>query len=597
MSDTGRDSIPLPILTDRPEVDPGLGFESIVDAIVGIVRDNHASGRGFTIGVFGAWGSGKSSVLNGVESRLRDQGDLVVTRLEAWRYSQSKMLVVQLLKQMVESMEGLLEKGSSLRAAFDFASSFAGLAFEGLAALAGGDGSSIGSRLEGFMSNKTPDLDMSDLDLNTIFDEMRDKLKEAEKTAVVLIDDLDRCSPADIAQIIGTLNTLMDKERFIFVLALDRSYLVQAITQAYGLRDEQGNVSVAFGERFLEKVIQVPLYVPHIDFTSVSLDSFVGKEARETLGDHYAIGADQERCIEETIIPLALNSNPRQVKRFLNDYVIGYYTKRHEVDRLVDVEGVDRGTFAISLLHMIALRTASPTIYDRVIVAVQKSRQTDGGFRKIVGGVRTSNEPLVRQAFGESPGLDSFLESLEELDLDTDVVVRALEFSQVPGKDALSEWHSAVERFLSDPDKRRVYDDAVKFLNKCLKDQPAPRYTNEFGKDSYRERRPGDETPTAPVARSYFYRTPEHPFCTLTFMTVRDELRLKFRAGVVDEDQLKGTMGVSVEKGSQKRSWGSGDVAVCIDATRCHELPESVKGAVRKSLEKVKQSVDGFAED
>lgn len=563
-------SFPLPILTDRPETSPGLGFQNIVDAIVGIVRDNHAEGNCFTIGVFGPWGSGKSSVLNGAQERLAARDDLVVTRFEAWRYADGKTLTVQLLRQMLmtDKMRRLLGEGTPLRRAGDFLTSGIGMAVSVVAALSGGDGQGVSKPFIDFMHTKAPDLEMSDLDLNNLFDEMGAQLDKKGKTAVVLVDDLDRCSPADIAQIIGVLNTLMEKRRFIFILALDRSYLVQAVTQAYALQDGSGNASMAFGERFLEKIIQVPLHVPRINFASVSLEGFVGEKVMKTLRTCYRIDEEKRESIQETIIPLGLNSNPRQVKRFLNDYLIGYYVNRGEINHLINTEEVDPDEFVSSMLYMTALRTASPAVYQRVIDAVRALREREAmgdevgeSFSDIISAILESEDATVAQVLRDEPLLSLFLGRLVRLDLAIDMVIRALEFSQVSDGGSLGfagEWHTAIQRLLADKNKRRLYDDAVEFLNDLLRDQKGQRYKNEY---DIVDHHTGNRSPTA---RRYLVRSAdgsETPFCTLTFMTPNDELRFKLNVGSELASEIAGRVkgtGAKVETSENRPTWGVG---------------------------------------
>ena len=70
------------ILTDDIASDPILYFNLYSNAIVNIVRNSHPK---FTIGIFGDWGAGKTTLINSVDKALQTDKDLIRIKLEAWR--------------------------------------------------------------------------------------------------------------------------------------------------------------------------------------------------------------------------------------------------------------------------------------------------------------------------------------------------------------------------------------------------------------------------------------------------------------------------------------------------------------------------------
>lgn len=69
-----------PILDDRPTDKDALDFSPYRDTLVDIIADPDTR-TPLTIGIFGGWGSGKTSLMQMVESRLREV--LAERRLEA----------------------------------------------------------------------------------------------------------------------------------------------------------------------------------------------------------------------------------------------------------------------------------------------------------------------------------------------------------------------------------------------------------------------------------------------------------------------------------------------------------------------------------
>jgi hypothetical protein len=104
---------------------------------------------------------------------------------------------------------------------------------------------------------------------------------------VVFVDDLDRCSPSTVAQVIEAINLFLAGEfpNCIFVLAVEPAVVAAHVELAYkdlvesfGRRGLAGRSST-LGWRFLEKIVQLPLSLPlpagsgHVDRY---LDSLLG---------------------------------------------------------------------------------------------------------------------------------------------------------------------------------------------------------------------------------------------------------------------------------------------------------------------------------
>ena len=87
---------------------------------------------------------------------------------------------------------------------------------------------------------------------------------------VVFIDDLDRCKPGILSQIIESMQLLEVSRKCIFVLGMDMNIVVQTIENEYAdvnpevkrSEDHAESFQHGRGYRFLEKIIQVRLGVP-----------------------------------------------------------------------------------------------------------------------------------------------------------------------------------------------------------------------------------------------------------------------------------------------------------------------------------------------
>lgn len=91
-----------------------------------------------------------------------------------------------------------------------------------------------------------------------------------ERPLVVFIDDLDRCAPRQVAQVVEAINLFLggDYPDCVFVLGMEPEMVAAALDVSYGAMDQilkktsTANDRAPLGWRFMEKIIQLPLSIP-----------------------------------------------------------------------------------------------------------------------------------------------------------------------------------------------------------------------------------------------------------------------------------------------------------------------------------------------
>lgn len=173
-----------------------------------------------------------------------------------------------------------------------------------------------------------------------------------DQRVYVFVDDLDRCALPRAAELMQSINLMIgESENVYFVLGMDRDKVAASIAKRYeGLVPYLATVEtepsqakseydrgVWYGNRFIEKFVQVPLEVPRP--TEEELRTFVGSitgatTAGASLSNDPADGkgddegdADDTEFLEEDTAELqviaqmvapALADNPRRIKMFVN---------------------------------------------------------------------------------------------------------------------------------------------------------------------------------------------------------------------------------------------------------------------------------------
>ncbi len=183
--------------------------------------------------------------------------------------------------------------------------------------------------VEEFKTKLLPKMEfLSELDKDTIYfdainrieNEMHRILKENPSTRVVVfIDDLDRCSPKKALEVFESVKVFLDIDGFIFIMGLSHETIAKLIEAEY-------KTTEIIGEEYIRKIIQIPFLLPNwnqsdtTDIISNLLNRSRNYETRSQLDETYSeIIKDNLELISSVVEPV-----PREVKRFLNSFIISH---------------------------------------------------------------------------------------------------------------------------------------------------------------------------------------------------------------------------------------------------------------------------------
>ena len=338
-----------------------------------------------SIGVFGNWGAGKSSLLNLIEQQIKPD-EWIVIKFDAWLYqgfddARAALLevIASYLIQAAKNDETIWKKSKNLFARIN-GLRVAGLVVEGAALAAGLPAFGLVSKifetaqnaLDG-IQNETESKqvvetvkEIVDSEKNLIkskeqqtppkqIDEFRKEygeiLQDLGKKLVIVIDNLDRCLPANAIQTLEAIRLFLFLNRTAFIIAADEEMIRHSVAEHYK------DLSYRHQIDYLDKLIQIPIRVPKAGVLEIraylymlyaihqkvptgklaSLRQFLEnhlqqswksqslnpEEVAETIKEQHnqTLLSDFERA--NRIAPLLANSpniqgNPRIVKRILN---------------------------------------------------------------------------------------------------------------------------------------------------------------------------------------------------------------------------------------------------------------------------------------
>lgn len=334
-----------------------------------------------TVGLFGKWGAGKSTLVNLIKQELQSkEGKCIVVDINAWLfegYTDAKTSLMEVITTELEKQEklrdriadkckklwsrinkiklgkSLLSLGGSLLTTYLAPNT---ISLAGAAQAAQGAAAAIsGDEIK----------DETTISISEFRKDFTDLIAALDgKTVVFIIDDLDRCTPERIIDTLEAIKLFLSVPGTVFLIAADNEVIEYSISKKYpGLMGDNNK----YAREYIEKIIQLPIIIPTLSEKDVmnylmllmiqkhiksehfknllkqvktqnlhTRDTYITYPEFCTLLDglseqpYRSLDHGEENVkkdlkvidgIRETIAK-SLNGNPRQAKRFLNSFVM-----------------------------------------------------------------------------------------------------------------------------------------------------------------------------------------------------------------------------------------------------------------------------------
>lgn len=267
-----------------------LGFEHLANAVVSVVRRDDLLPA--TIGVYGDWGGGKSSLLKIVQKQMEEDEGVIVLSFNGWLfedYENAKTALMgsileellnhrKILPKAKETIKKLLKRVNGFKLAAGVGKIALGLStgIAPLVASGGWDFLSLFSLVRGnakdakiaelkeAIEEKSKKEEEEEADRRRQIREFRkdfaELLDESNiKKLVIIIDDLDRCLPDTIIDTLEAIKLFLFVKNTAFILGADEYLVKYAVRKRFPeLPGERAEV----GRDYLEKLVQFPVRVP-----------------------------------------------------------------------------------------------------------------------------------------------------------------------------------------------------------------------------------------------------------------------------------------------------------------------------------------------
>lgn len=248
-----------------------------------------------TIGLFGSWGVGKSTLLKLVEENIKEidptHKSIVCVPLNSWMfegYDDAKSAIMEsLLRALLDNQpafEKLKDKVKTLIGRIDFIRLGATAIKHGMPLLMGAINPAVATitaaqyltedkrkeLVEDFKEvwKEKEDDDNSTIENIRLFRKEFGELIEQSKikNLVVMIDDLDRCTPERVIETLEAVKLFLSVPKTTFIIAIDTQVIKYSVEKKYPKISED---TIRFSDNYIEKIIQLPINIPELSETDV----------------------------------------------------------------------------------------------------------------------------------------------------------------------------------------------------------------------------------------------------------------------------------------------------------------------------------------
>lgn len=256
-----------------------------------------------SIGLYGDWGSGKSSLMHMCIKELENDENAKCLIFNGWlfeSYSDAKTALLNSILDAIAKDKSLTEKAKDIlkglyKSVDKFKVAQKALKHGAEFALTGGIGTLVGitsNTVLNMIKNQVPELIKNidteqdrtsiaqsikdELDEKSLREDIRefqkqfdDLIKESKiERLVIFIDELDRCREDTILDTLEAMKLFMFTGKVAFVIGADERHISYAVKSKF--KDIEG-IQIDIGKEYLEKLVQYPIHIPRMDIDATEV--------------------------------------------------------------------------------------------------------------------------------------------------------------------------------------------------------------------------------------------------------------------------------------------------------------------------------------
>ena len=208
---------------------------------------------GLVLGVFGKWGTGKTSILKMVVNEINllsenEDNRPIIVNFSPWNYTDKDNLIslfFRVLKNRLEMDKDEEKRKKIGKALADYSDALDALSLVPMV------GSGVAAILKTIAKAQGAELS-KDVDIDTTKESLELVLSDTNQKIIVIIDDIDRLTNTQIRDIFQLVKQVGNFPNIIYVLSMDRDVVCRALESVHNID----------GAEYLEKIVQIPFEIP-----------------------------------------------------------------------------------------------------------------------------------------------------------------------------------------------------------------------------------------------------------------------------------------------------------------------------------------------
>lgn len=401
-----------------------------------------------TIGLYGEWGSGKTSLMQLTQNSLQNNELIKTIWFDAWKFDKSHDLRVALILTILSEIENQIKNEPQKRdLSKKIRKNIEKVDWLTLGTIVMNQILHNPINYNGNLLKPPEDISIKNLefigDFENEFKKITKEYVSKDGKLVIFIDDLDRCIPEKAIDVLESMKLFLNVERCLFIIGADKKVIENGIRDKY-----QYKAGETWGENYLDKIVQIPFFIPPI----------MKKTITEEFIENLDISDDIKKFKD---IISQVGNNPRKIKRLLNQFELQ--------NILAKKQGLNITDEKMAKLTVIQFRY--PKFHDDLIKTYIES---DGEKNLIENLINYSKEDKLKedeliQSYIKEKGLIKFLNEEPQLvNVKLDDYVYLVKNVTEPEEKRIPESFSTGLSLLN----KRKFTQAIEFFNKALEENP-----------------------------------------------------------------------------------------------------------------------------
>lgn len=298
---------------------------------------------GLVIGLFGKWGTGKTSILNIVVNEINSLSEdscdkPIIVKFSPWNYTDKDNLISLFFRVLKNKLDIDKDKDNLISSFFrvlknkfdidkdeekrkkigkaltDYSDALDALSLVPMV------GSGLAILLKTIAKAQGAELS-KEVNLDVTRNHLEKVLSETHQKIIVIIDDIDRLTNSQIRDIFQLVKQVGNFSNIIYVLSMDRNVVCRALEEVHNID----------GSEYLEKIVQIPFEIPVLmrpklqEIFLMKLNNTIKGISDNISWDEDIISQVFNNCIEPYVKTL------RDINRVINTFQFRYRLLYEEI--------------------------------------------------------------------------------------------------------------------------------------------------------------------------------------------------------------------------------------------------------------------------